>query len=190
MRTSRWLVLLCLFGSTTLVAQGTFAIRRGSVGPVSIGMSGQEITRTFPADRRRSVDLRLEGYPTPALELTLAGSKARGGVVVELQGDKVFRIWITDPAARTEKGIGVGSTVAQLRDAYRVAWVSQAEGCLCMRVEELGATFDVDQSGPSWRPSGLIHDPAEVPGTVKVIRILLVLPVSAETRRTQHSAAR
>jgi hypothetical protein len=139
-------------------------------------MSVQEIVKTFPADRRRSVDLRLEGEPAPALELTLVGSTARGGVVVELQGDKIYRIRITDPAARTEKGIGVGSTVAQLRDAYRVAWVSQAEGCLCMRVEELGATFDVDQSGPSWLPSGLIHDPAEVPGAVKIIGILLALP--------------
>ena len=55
--------------------QGPFVIRRHQVGPVAIGASAESIYEAFPAERRRLVDLELEGFLTPALELTLAGSK-------------------------------------------------------------------------------------------------------------------
>src|SRR2546422_9712298 len=102
------------FAPLGLAQQGPFTIRRGRVGAVAIGASAQVIYEMFPADRRRLVDLQLEGELTTALELTLPGSGQRGGVVAELAARnrlEVSRIWITAPAVRTEKGIGVGSAV-------------------------------------------------------------------------------
>ena len=64
-------------------------------------------------------------------------------------------------------------TVSDLRAAYRVSWVSPGEGRVYMRVEELGASFELDQSGPRAPQLALIKDPAAVPGDVKIIGILL-----------------
>jgi hypothetical protein len=162
-----------------LAGQGgpSVSIRPGSVGPVSIGMSVEDINRTFPAGRRRPVNIPSEDGPQPTTGLTLEGSTFRDGVLVEFAGPTghqgIERMWVKDPIARTEKGIGVGSTVAELRAAYRIAWVSNGEGTVWMRVEELGASFELDQGGPEGHALALIRDPAAVPGSVKIVSVLL-----------------
>ena len=176
MRTTLILGMYLAFAPLGLAQQGPFTIRRGQVGPVAIGASAQVIYGMFPADRRRLVDLQLEGELTPALELTLPGSGQRGGVVAELAARnqlEVSRIWITDPAVRTEKGIGVGSAVTDLRAAYRLAWISAAEGRVYLRAEELGASFQLDRTGSRGEELDLIGDPSKVPGEIKIIGILL-----------------
>jgi len=161
-----------------VVAQPSpFTVRRGAVGSVAIGLSDQAIIAMFPPDRRRGVDLQLEGLPTPALVLTLAGSKYRDGVIAELgRRDgrvEVSRILVKDPMARTAKGIAVGSTVSALRAAYRVAWIGVGEGRVFLRVEELGASFELETPIAPHEQLDLITDPAKVPGGIKIVGILL-----------------
>jgi hypothetical protein len=74
--------------------------------------------------------------------------------------------------AGTDKGIGVGSTVAELRAAYRIDWFSMAEGCLCLRVEELGATFELDPGDPAPHLEPNMK-PAAVPGSIRIARVML-----------------
>jgi hypothetical protein len=158
--------------------QDLFIIQKGALGPVSLGMSAKALEALFPADRRRFIDLELEGEASPALALTLPNSKVRDGVTAELSGSpdqyRVFRIDITDPNARTEKGIGVDSTMAEVRAAYDVGKpIFLDEGCFCFEVEALHASFQLDTTGPNSTLIFKLRDTDSVPGTTKIRGILL-----------------
>jgi hypothetical protein len=152
------------------------AIERHRVGPVVIDGNAQELYAEFPADRRQLVDLAHEGHLSPALMLRFAGSTRRDGVVAELLCGKdlqVHRIQVRDPAFRTSKGIGVGSTVRELRAAYRLDSVVAGEGNVAIRVEELSASFGLDQKSPGGDQLWRIRTPSAVPDTVKIDLVLL-----------------
>jgi len=70
------------------------------------------------------------------------------------------------------KGIGVGSTVGQLRAAYRLDSMVSGEGNVAIVVNELSASFSLDQTGQGGRDLWM-RTPAEVPDSVKITGILL-----------------
>lgn len=152
-------------------------IERHHVGAVAIGAAAQEIYAAFPADRRELVDLGHEGMLSPALLLRFAGGSQRDGVVAELVGGPngltVWRVEIRDPGFRTPRNIGVGSTVGQLRSAHRVDAVLSGEGNVVLRVEELSASFVLNQNGPNGDKLAHVRTPAEVPDAVTIKRVLL-----------------
>jgi hypothetical protein len=176
------MLILALLFAIRLVDQATTAARlppieRHHVGPVAVGADAQRIYEAFPADRRELVDLGYEGMLSPALLLRFVGRNQRDGVVAELiageKGLSVWRIEIRDPAFRTLKGIRVGSTVGELRAAYRLDSVVSGEGSVAIRVEELSASFALDQSGPGGEQLWKLRTPAAVRDPVKIKSVLL-----------------
>jgi hypothetical protein len=154
--------------------QQSWVVERARVGPVSIGAAADSIYSTF-RDRARLIDLKLEGHLSPALEIKLFGSQLAASLVAEIgpASDRlvVTRIHVLDPTLRTKDGIGVGSTFEELRSRYRIDWVGSGEGSVFARVQELGASFQLDTSGPVNLSS--IRDPQQVPATVRIVSIML-----------------
>lgn len=157
-----------------LAGQDLPVVERARVGPVAISAAAEAVYREF-RERARLIDLKLEGHLSPALELRLFGSQPGASLIAEIWPSNnelvVTRIRVLDPRLRTKEGIGIGSTYGELRSRYSVDWVASGEGDFFARVEALGISFTLDTSG---LPAGrTIRDPALVPGTVRIIGVLL-----------------
>ena len=96
------LAIVAVCGDQAVPAQRSVVIRQHQVGPVLIGASAQSIYAAFRG-RSRLIELGLEGYLTPALELSFPETLVDGGVVAELvprDNDLVVsRIAVTNPNA-------------------------------------------------------------------------------------------
>lgn len=155
-------------------------IEAGRVGGVAVGDTVQALEAAYAEDRRRAVDLRLEGMPAPALELMPQGAQRPDALVAELiEQDgvqRVYRIQVRDSAIETRRGVGVGDTVGDLRASHPPDRLIGGEGNVGLRVEALAATFllDGDRVQPEWRRT---NDPDAVPDDVTIRRILLTCPL-------------
>ena len=166
------------FAAEAQLQDEDFLIGRHQAGPVTIGADAYLLYEAFPRDRRQLIDLALEGRLSPALALTLPGSEFSGGVVAELipSGNVllVFRISVFDPMLRTAEGIGVGSTVGALRAKYKLDVVGTGEGRVFIDVDELSASFEIDQSQLGDKELWRVRDPQEIPDSTKIVRVLLI----------------
>ena len=177
----RFLVVLAInVAAVVSTAQETsYLLAPGQAGDVRIDSSAQSVYGILPREQRRLVDLELEGYLTPALAVTLPGSETDGGIVAELWirngALRVHRIWVSDPVMKTAEGIGVGSTMAELRSTYEVTGIGYGEGAVFAVVESLSMSFELDwrQVEPSVVMAG---DASRVPDQTPIVRVLVLDP--------------
>src|SRR5690606_26049808 len=77
------------------------------------------------------------------MESGLTTSLAAGGAIVALttDSDSVLRLIVTGAGPATEQGIGVGSSIASVREAYPDACVMSGEGRLVAIAPNTGVSF-------------------------------------------------
>ena len=159
-------------------------------GPVEIGMTIDELYRKVGRERTKLVDTQAEGFFSPVVEIYLKREPkdAKPALVAEVvtkppaeNAQPLFvstfvvgRITVNDPQFKTNVGIGVGSTLGDIRRWYKVDWITFGEGPLFARVEQIGMSFALDY-GPSqeWYAT---QNQALIPDSAKVVSILLTQP--------------
>lgn len=121
------------------------------------------------------VDLHSEGFFVPALEIYLSKDETKRPALVARIGLNfvVTSITVYDTRFKTAKGIGVGSTLGEIRKEHKIDSIGFGEGPLCARVNEIGMTFALDfRNVPrAWYKTG---DQALIPDSAKVTSVLVV----------------
>lgn len=124
-----------------------FLISQGRAGQFEVGQLVDEVYQAIGKENTRLVDVFAEGLFTPALEIRLPSPPVSRSIVAVIRefpcpGFAIWSIEVLDPRFRTAEGLGVGSTVADLRGAYEVEIVHE-EGEK-VRVPSLKVAFATD----------------------------------------------
>jgi hypothetical protein len=143
-RTLLVVTFIALGAGAVALAADDFLLARNRVGNVIIGMPESAIYRVYPRQITRQVDLRLEGFPTPAVQVFLT-DRRHPSLVIRLDGPArgVYGVEVMDSRFKTASGIGVGSSFGQLRKARKQLSFVSGEGTIGASAEDLGMTFSL-----------------------------------------------
>ena len=65
---------------------------------------------------------------------------------VEPDNGKVWRIWVYGEKFKTEKDIGVGNSLGDIRSKYSIDYISIVEGNVVVSVKEISVTFILENA--------------------------------------------
>ena len=172
------LLALGLLGSGQASAEEDLLLSKAKAAPIEIGMGVDDLYAKIGQERAKLVDLHSEGFFAPALEICLNRDQpTKPSLAAEIEGRgksyTVWRISVYDARFKTDKGVGVGSTLGDVRRNYKVNWIAAGEGSVMARAEEIGMSFSLDiaKIPDQWYKT---RNPSSIPDDVRVIAILIV----------------
>jgi hypothetical protein len=175
--------LALLFGAIGSYAQDNFLLEKNRAGQVELGMTIDELHTRYEPSSTKLVATYSEGMFAPVMEIYLKGAatKKRASLVIGIDKDRewiVSGIEVNDARFRTAKGIGVGSTLGDIRKAHTVKWIDFGEGPLYANVDEIGMSFELDfaQPPPEWYKT---KDQRLIPDRAKVVSVNLYRGVAS-----------
>ena len=145
---------------------------RGEHGVARIGAAVREVGQSC---RTRDTTFTLgEGIQEKGAVIEFAGHR----VLALTTGDgAIARLIVADSSFRTERGLGVGSTIAQLREAYGRLCGAVGEGTVAVWLAGLpNVSFGLDTRLSNLPGSGsrLSDDPSVIPDTARVTSLWVI----------------
>lgn len=121
-------------------------IENDSVDNVKIGMEISDFLESKNTEynvKKETISLEGDDYD---IFNVYENSELIYAVEPDEKGEKVWRIWLYGKRFKTELGIGVGNTLADLKNKYTIDDMSTAEGAVFILVKEIEVGFELDGS--------------------------------------------
>jgi hypothetical protein len=153
-----------MFSLPNLIFAQSHLINESKVDSVEIGMEVDELYTLYESNQLDLIDMRLEATYSPAYLV-----KDKGGnnlFFAEIDCSTIWRIKVVSPFFKTDNGIGVGQTVADLKKKYGELEIIKGETDLFLSSEMNKLSFAVDCQGSMFLDS--------IPESAK-IKFILVL---------------
>lgn len=116
-----------------------------AVGQVTVGMSIDKFQKlVFDGKTVKEETMSMEGNKYTIYNIYKNGNLA---LTVEPSGDKIYRIWVYEKDLKTEKGIGIDDTLADILKLYKVKNFSAEEENIAIQVESYDYIFILDRNG-------------------------------------------
>ena len=148
------------------------AVTSGGIGVARIGASLREVGQSC---QTRDTTFTLgEGLQEKGAVIDFAGHRV---LVITTQDGAISRLIVADSSFRTERGLGVGSTVGQLRQAYGRLCGAVGEGTVAVWLAGLpNVSFGLDTrlSELGAASSRVSDDPSVIPDTARVTSLWVI----------------
>ncbi|HEX6966769.1 MAG TPA: hypothetical protein VF166_13320 [Gemmatimonadaceae bacterium] len=148
----------------------TPSITAGGIGPVRVGASVADVASRCPT---HDTTFTLEGT-TEHGKVIRFGPYAITAITTGAGDTSISRVVVNDTAFHTERGIGVGSRVRDLRDAYGQVCATTGEGKVVVSAAALpGISFATSVSPAALPNHGrtLGRSPSLVPDSARITRL-------------------
>jgi hypothetical protein len=143
-------VISLVVQGTQALPQNSFVLDRGRAGQFELGMTVDEVYKVAGRENVRAATSHRGAESRPALEIRIPGSRAAAALTLSL--DRIclplaaWGIEVHDPRFRTSNGLGVGSTLRELRRVYRsvnVVGIDTDDGAH-VAISNLGVWFELN----------------------------------------------
>lgn len=187
-----FILILAACGSNTATPdpvdpEESFLIARNQVGPVERGMTIKQLRALLPEDRMKKLASREELSSETADNYYIYGDSTQLLFIISPQRkndetSRISRVIVKDNRFVTRSGIGLQSTVGEIRNAYPESKIVPAVDDIVLYIRELDANFVIDDSNLSpgiWNSTTGEIEIDSIPPTTAVTDLSVIWTYSA-----------